>query len=54
MQARTGVFAGPISYEVDGRQYIAVVVGSGASSASAPNLSRLLVFALNGAAQLPP
>jgi glucose dehydrogenase len=54
MQARTGVYAGPISYEVDGRQYVAVTVGSGASNASAPNLSRLLVFALNGTAQLPP
>jgi len=53
-QARTGVFAGPISYEIDGRQYIAVTVGSGASSPSAPNLSRLLVFGLNGTAQLPP
>jgi alcohol dehydrogenase (cytochrome c)/quinohemoprotein ethanol dehydrogenase len=52
--ARTGIFAGPIGYEVDGRQYIAVVVGSGASSATAPNLSRLLVFALSGNAQLPP
>ena len=53
-QTRTGVFAGPISYEIDGRQYIAVVVGSGASTPSAPNLSRVLVFALNGTAQLPP
>jgi PQQ-dependent dehydrogenase (methanol/ethanol family) len=53
-QARTGVFAGPISYEVDGRQYVAVTVGSGAQSPSAPNLSRLLVFALNGNMQLPP
>jgi alcohol dehydrogenase (cytochrome c)/quinohemoprotein ethanol dehydrogenase len=54
MQARTGVFAGPISYEVDGRQHVAVVVGSGASNPAAPNLSRLLVFALSGTAQLPP
>ena len=53
-EARTGVFAGPVSYEVDGRQYIAVVVGSGASGPSAPNLSRVLVFALNGTASLPP
>ncbi|HSC13825.1 MAG TPA: PQQ-dependent dehydrogenase, methanol/ethanol family, partial [Gammaproteobacteria bacterium] len=53
-QARTGVFAGPISYEVEGRQHVAVVVGSGASSAAAPNLSRVLVFALNGSAELPP
>jgi PQQ-dependent dehydrogenase (methanol/ethanol family) len=53
-QGRTGIFAGPISYEVDGRQYIAVVVGSGASSPTAANLSRVLVFALRGNTQLPP
>jgi alcohol dehydrogenase (cytochrome c)/quinohemoprotein ethanol dehydrogenase len=53
--ARTGVFAAPISYEVDGQQYIAVSVGSGSGGdATAPNLSRLLVYALNGTAQLPP
>jgi hypothetical protein len=51
MQAQTGIYAGPISYEVDGRQYIAVTVGSGTANSSAPNLSRLLVFALNGTAE---
>jgi quinohemoprotein ethanol dehydrogenase len=55
MQAQTGVFAGPISYELDGRQFVAVSVGSGAAGVpDAPNRSRLLVFALNGAAVLPP
>jgi hypothetical protein len=48
------VFAGPISYEAEGRQYVAVAVGSGAANPSAPNLSRVLVFALNGTAQSPP
>jgi quinohemoprotein ethanol dehydrogenase len=54
-QARTGVFAGPISYELDGRQYIAVSVGAGvpAGSTDPTNRSRLLVFTLNGTAQLP-
>jgi glucose dehydrogenase len=55
MQAQTGVFAGPISYELDGRQFIAVSVGSGQPpGGTAPNLSRLLVFTLNGTATLPP
>ena len=47
MQVQTGVFAGPISFEIDGRRYIAVSVGSGSGDANAPNHSRLLV-------QLPP
>ncbi len=37
-----------------GRQFVAVSVGSGSEDATAPNLSRLLVFALDGTAQLPP
>jgi quinohemoprotein ethanol dehydrogenase len=53
-QARTGIFAGAISFELEGRQFIAVSVGSGSDNVSAPNLSRLLVFALYGTAQLPP
>jgi hypothetical protein len=32
----------------------ALTVRSGASNPSAPNLSRLLIFALDGTAQLPP
>jgi quinohemoprotein ethanol dehydrogenase len=54
MQARTGIFAGPISFELESRQYIAVSVGSGSDNPDAPNLSRLLVFVLDGTAQLPP
>jgi alcohol dehydrogenase (cytochrome c)/quinohemoprotein ethanol dehydrogenase len=62
---QTGIVAAPISYEVAGVQYVAVMVGRGGSwsmagdEASAkgndlPNISRLLVFALDGAAKLPP
>jgi quinohemoprotein ethanol dehydrogenase len=62
--AQTGVMAGPISYAVAGRQYIAVMAGWGGSFAMAGgtraatsgnirNLSRLLVFKLGGKARLP-
>lgn len=55
MQAQTSVLAGPISYELDGRQYIAVNVGGNQRGGYyAPNYSRLLVFSLNGGAELPP
>lgn len=55
MQARTGVLAGPISYELDGRQYVAVSVGGlQMGGYYAPNYARLIVLALNGTAQLPP
>jgi PQQ-dependent dehydrogenase (methanol/ethanol family) len=52
--ARTGVAAGPISYSVDGEQYIAVAAGRGLQPYYQPNYSRLLVFTLGGAAELPP
>ncbi len=51
---QTAVLAPPISYELDGKQYIAVSVGGNASDYYAPNYSRLLVFALDGKAKLPP
>ncbi|MGH9256719.1 MAG: c-type cytochrome, partial [Vicinamibacterales bacterium] len=62
---RTGVVAAPISYMVGGVQYVALMAGTGGSWAqggsqfnakgnSLPNLSRLLVYALGGAAELPP
>jgi alcohol dehydrogenase (cytochrome c)/quinohemoprotein ethanol dehydrogenase len=55
MSAQTAVLAGPISYELDGKQYIAVNVGGNQQGGYyAPNYSRLLVFALGGKAQLPP
>jgi quinohemoprotein ethanol dehydrogenase len=64
-ETQTGVVAAPISYEVGGVQHVAVMVGTGGSWAMAgdeanakgndlPNISRLLVFALDGKAALPP
>ena len=58
----SGVVAPPISYELDGEQYIAVLVGSGGGAQiSSPDLlparprlpGRLLVFKLGGKAQAP-
>lgn len=57
--------AAPISYRLDGEQYIAAAVGFGGGLASEagpvanhwdvqPNLARLLVFKLGGDASLPP
>lgn len=61
--AQTGIVAPPISYEVDGRQYIAVASGWGGVFAliyggllpaeSHPGVGRLMVFALDGKAALP-
>jgi alcohol dehydrogenase (cytochrome c)/quinohemoprotein ethanol dehydrogenase len=54
MPVQTGVIAGPISYAVDGEQYVAVSVGGNQMGGYyAPNHSRLLVFALGGTTQLP-
>jgi mono/diheme cytochrome c family protein len=63
--AQTGVLAGPISYEVNGEQFIAVAAGWGGVYALAPgelglmsgrlgNKSRMLAFKLGGNAKLPP
>jgi quinohemoprotein ethanol dehydrogenase len=55
MQVQTGIVAAPISYELDGQQYVAFSVGGNAAGGYyAPNYSRMLVFSLNGTAQLPP
>lgn len=61
--AQTGIVAPPITYRVDGKQYIAIMAGWGGavplvvgelvSEALATNTNRLLVFALNGKKQLP-
>jgi mono/diheme cytochrome c family protein len=51
---QTGVVAAPISYEVDGEQYIAQLVGYGTHDYYAGNNSRLLVYKLDGKAKLPP
>lgn len=64
-ETQTGVIAPPISYRVGDVQYVALVVGTGGSWAqsgaqanskgnSLPNISRLLVYALDGKAALPP
>jgi len=56
VNAQTGVIAGPITYELDGKQYVAASVGASAFGGDyyAPNYSRMLVFTLGGTAQLPP
>jgi len=51
---QTGVVAAPITYELDGKQYVAVSVGiNQAANYYAPNYSRLLVFTLGGDTVLP-
>lgn len=60
---QTGIVAAPISYAIDGEQYIAVASGWGGSYAlgfggnmptkSQANLGRVLVFKLGGTATLP-
>ncbi|WP_136414985.1 PQQ-dependent dehydrogenase, methanol/ethanol family [Herbaspirillum sp. ST 5-3] len=62
--AQTGVMAGPVTYSVGGKQYVAVMAGWGGAAGLiggeatlAPgvrNISRLLVFALDGKEALPP
>jgi len=52
---QTAVLSGPISFELDGQQYVAVSVGGNTLGGYyAPNYSRMLVFGLNGKVQLPP
>lgn len=63
--AQSGIIAPPITYAVDGRQYVAVEVGWGGiyplligglsrTSGWTVNHSRVLVFSLDGHASLPP
>lgn len=63
--AQTGVMAGPITYTVNGEQYVAVEAGWGGvfplvtgvvafKSGEVRNVSRMLVFKLGGKASLPP
>jgi quinohemoprotein ethanol dehydrogenase len=65
MFAQSPVMAAPITYEVDGEQYIAVLAGWGGGyplmqgkqsdkSGNMRNVSRLLVFKLGARASLPP
>ena len=60
---QTGVVAAPISYEVDGDQYVAIATGWGGAyslgvggvfpTGSEPKLGRILVFKIDAAGQLP-
>ena len=62
---QTGVMAAPVTYEVDGEQYVAVAVGWGGhfglewgefslrATGRLPNISRVLAFKLDGRARLP-
>jgi PQQ-dependent dehydrogenase (methanol/ethanol family) len=61
---QTGVVAAPMTYSVDGEQYVAILVGTGSSWAliggdtnmkgfARTNLSRLLVYKLGGTGELP-
>jgi len=63
--AQTPVMAAPVAYQVDGEQYIAVLAGWGGAypllegqqsnaSGNERNISRLLVFSLQGKLSLPP
>ena len=62
--AQTGIIAAPMTYAIDGRQYLTIVVGWGGAfplvtgelaykSGRLPNRSRVLTFALDGKAALP-
>ena len=62
--AQTGVMAGPVTYEVGGQQYVAVLAGWGGvfplaagevsfASGHVSNVSRMLIFKLGGRASLP-
>lgn len=63
--AQTGVMAGPVTYTVNGEQYVAVVAGWGGvfplatgevsfRSGKVRNVSRVLAFKLGGKGSLPP
>ena len=52
--AKTAVFAAPITYELDGVQYVAASVGGATQGGYfAPTYARMLVFAIGGNAKLP-
>jgi PQQ-dependent dehydrogenase (methanol/ethanol family) len=64
-ETQTGVLAPPVTYEVDGEQYVAVVAGWGSifpnflgvlsnPTGERVNISRILAFKIGGNAELPP
>jgi alcohol dehydrogenase (cytochrome c)/quinohemoprotein ethanol dehydrogenase len=48
------VVPGPVTYSIDGVQYISVISSASTGFAAAAGKNRLLVFKLNGDVQLPP
>jgi len=52
-EIQSGAVGGPVSYEIDGEQYIAAVSGQGTGNYWAPNYARLLIYKLGGTAVLP-
>ena len=62
-EVHTGIIAAPVSYEIDGEQYVAVVAGWGGAFATAAGVprhkgnvleeGRVLAFKLKGAATMP-
>jgi PQQ-dependent dehydrogenase (methanol/ethanol family) len=63
MNAQTGIVASPVTYEIDGEQYVSVLAGWGgafplfagdfAAAAGVRNVSRLLTFKLGATGALP-
>ncbi|MDR2212785.1 MAG: PQQ-dependent dehydrogenase, methanol/ethanol family, partial [Pseudomonadales bacterium] len=54
VETQSGAVGGPVSYAIDGEQYVAVVAGqNGQGGYWAPNYARLLVYNLGGGAVLP-
>jgi len=54
VDTRGNVVPGPISYSIDGVQYVAAVSSASTGFAAANGLNRLLVYKIGGTAQLPP
>ena len=52
-EIQSGSVGGPVSYEIDGEQYIATVSGQSTGGYWAPNYARLLVYTLGGTETLP-
>ena len=54
-KAQTGAVAAPITFQMDGKQYVAFSVGGNVPGGYyAPNYSRMLVFGIGATKQLPP
>jgi quinohemoprotein ethanol dehydrogenase len=54
IDVQTGIAAAPVTFELNGEQYLAVVAGRSSGNYYAPDYSRLLVFKLGANTALPP